>query len=204
MEGISQSSVENISPVNWASPWLQSQLKEASGLCHSNVDGQSLWNTMTFVPMKKITTIMNRHSFMKFLHHFVPSRASVLRTLEFPPNIPPKQFLEIISVRMRMNFFLQRSSWHRKLFDASSEARAPLKSRHCLVDCCNKNGCSGLQLRYSFAVWELTKYQHILITYFKKNMVMISNITTAISKFRERDIHCTILTLSEDFKFALL
>lgn len=34
---------------------------------------------------------------------------------------------------------------------------------------------------------------------------MINNIIPVISKFRERDnIHCTILTLSEDFKFALL
>ena len=35
-------------------------------------------------------------------------------------------------------------------------------------------------------------------------MVIVSNITTEISKFRERgNIHCTILTLSEDFKFAI-
>jgi len=35
-------------------------------------------------------------------------------------------------------------------------------------------------------------------------MVMMSDITTDISNFRERDkIQCTILTLSEDFKFAI-
>ena len=90
----------------------------------------------------------------------VGARCSKLKTQSFLPTSEQTVFRNNFCEDENEIFLtmMHGSSWHRKLFDASSEVRAPLKSRHCHIDCCNKNGCSGLQLRYSFVVWELTKY----------------------------------------------